>query len=170
MYLHQFDTEMTSGGHKIVRFADDFVILVTTQKEAEDTLKFAKDALDRLKLEINEDKTRICSLTDGFIFLGYEFTKSGKRPAPEAVQRLVKKITQTGNESSREYLESIIRGWMNYFKIDVKTYEELTLEFQRILNNNPDSLPARLSLAALYLQKNESDKAKRVITATSTTF
>jgi len=167
IYLHQFDKEMTACGYNLVRFADDFVILTSNHTEAEEALKLSKNVLDRLQLRLNEDKTRICNLTDGFVFLGYEFTESGKRPAPQSVQRFLRKFDFPKDEyPSKEHLESIIRGWLNYFKLDTKTHDELITEFQRILHNEPNSLPARLALTALYLEMDELDKARGIIITT----
>ncbi|MDI6793736.1 MAG: CRISPR-associated primase-polymerase type A1 [bacterium] len=168
IYLDQFDQEMTSAGYKLVRFADDCVTLAAAREEADEALKLAEDVLGKLELKLNEDKTHICNLSEGFVFLGYEFTESGKRPAPKSVWRFLKKLDISRDESpTREHLESIIRGWLNYFKLDAGTHEELTSEFQRILDNDPGSLPARLALTALYLRKNEPDKARGIITAVS---
>ncbi len=92
IYLHEFDKKMIDAKYRLVRFADDFVILSDTREKAEDGLKAAKGIIDELQLRFNKDKTRICNLSEGFVFLGYEFTESGKRPAPKAAQRFVRKL------------------------------------------------------------------------------
>ena len=74
IYLHQFDKEMTERGYKVVRFADDFVVLSKSRKKAERALEVIKEITgEKLKLELHPEKTVITNFGDGFIFLGFEF-------------------------------------------------------------------------------------------------
>lgn len=70
IYLHPFDLALTSQGLRLVRFMDDFVILCFTQSEAEHALKLARQQLAVLRLQLNEQKTRVVTYTDGLEFLG----------------------------------------------------------------------------------------------------
>jgi RNA-directed DNA polymerase len=85
-----------SLGSRIVTYADDLVILCRTGK-AEEALRRLRELMGKLKLTVNEEKTRICKVPEGeFTFLGYSFgrmysARTGKaylgyRPAKEEHQ------------------------------------------------------------------------------------
>jgi retron-type reverse transcriptase len=59
VYLHPFDMQLTSAGHQMARFADDWVILCQTQEKAELAYNDALRSLGRLHLKANFDKTHI---------------------------------------------------------------------------------------------------------------
>ena len=62
-----------SLGSRIVTYADDLVILCRRGK-AEEALQRLRELMGRLKLTVNEEKTRICKVPEGkFDFLGYTF-------------------------------------------------------------------------------------------------
>ena len=62
-----------SLGSRIVTYADDLVILCRRGK-AEEALQWLREIMGKLKLTINEEKTRICKVPEGeFDFLGYTF-------------------------------------------------------------------------------------------------
>ena len=62
-----------SLGTRIVTYADDLVILCRKGK-AEDALQRLREIMGKLKLAVNEEKTRICKGPEGeFDFLGYRF-------------------------------------------------------------------------------------------------
>lgn len=74
VYLHQFDRIMTERGYRLVRYADDFVILCKLERKAERALEVARQILEgQLKLKMHPVKTRIVHFRDGFDFLGCRF-------------------------------------------------------------------------------------------------
>ncbi|HID85809.1 MAG TPA: hypothetical protein EYP55_00320 [Anaerolineae bacterium] len=77
VYLHEFDVAMTRRGHKLVRYADDFVLLCRDEAEAGRALADAEKALADLRLKLNPTKTRIVPFDEGFSFLGTAFTGEG---------------------------------------------------------------------------------------------
>ena len=89
-------------GSKIVTYADDLVILCRRGKAAE-ALHCLRAIMGKLKLTVNEEKTRICSVpTEHFDFLGYTFgrlysprtgeERLGMRPSKKSIRRMVEKI------------------------------------------------------------------------------
>ncbi len=64
-----------SGGVRMVRYADDFIILTKTREDAERVLAGTESFLSQLGLKIKKEKTAIRSITDGFQFLGMRFGK-----------------------------------------------------------------------------------------------
>ena len=91
-----------SLGARIVTYADDLVILCRRGK-AEEALTRMREIMGRLKLTVNEEKTRICRVPEGeFDFLGYTFgrmysprtgqARLGMRPSKKSIRRMVEKV------------------------------------------------------------------------------
>jgi CRISPR-associated protein Cas1 len=76
LYLDKFDEAVEEGGFQLIRFADDFLILCKTQPAAEAALRLSENLLAELKLNLNDQKTRITTFSDGFKYLGYLFIRS----------------------------------------------------------------------------------------------
>ena len=141
IYLHEFDKfwkrqNLVSG--KLVRYADDFVILFRTTEEAELGLQLVKAKLRDLELELNEEKTEIVDTRwgkQGFNFLGFYLrqvkSKKYKKfytqrwPGDKAMKNIRisirgllanRAILNWSIEEVMQVLNPILRGWMNYFK------------------------------------------------------
>ncbi len=76
LYLDAFDEALLKGKQKLVRFADDFAILCKEKDDAEDALELTEDTLEKLRLCLNPDKTRITTFDHGFRYLGFQFLRS----------------------------------------------------------------------------------------------
>lgn len=73
VYLDAFDQEMKSRGHRIVRYADDILILCRSQSAAEHACEVATDILEgKLHLVVNQDKTHLVHASRGVKYLGVE--------------------------------------------------------------------------------------------------
>jgi len=122
--LDDLDKELEKRGHRFVRYADDFVILVKSQSAAERVKAGIQRFLERkLKLKINEKKSQVAP-TDKIDFLGFTFKGTKIRWSDKAFRefkRRVKKLTGRSWFVSMEYrfkkLAEYIRGWVNYFGI-----------------------------------------------------
>jgi len=72
-FLEDFDRELEKSGRKLIRYADDFLVLAKTPAEAEAALALSAATLAELHLELNQEKTRIVDFEHGFEFLGALF-------------------------------------------------------------------------------------------------
>jgi RNA-directed DNA polymerase len=122
--LNDLDKELEKRGHKFVRYADDFVIAVKTQRAGLRVKESMTHFLEkRLKLKVNQEKSQVSS-TDDITFLGFTFKGTKIRWSDTAFRefkRRVKRLTGRSWFVSMEYryrkLCQYIRGWMNYFGI-----------------------------------------------------
>ena len=85
--LTPFDWEMRKRGHRLTRYADDWVVTCRTRVEAQRALVDAKKILTALGVTLNEEKTHIVHVSHGFEFLGYQI-KRGSRPLALASSKI----------------------------------------------------------------------------------
>jgi RNA-directed DNA polymerase len=122
--LDDLDKELERRGHRFVRYADDFIILVKSQRAGERVMLSVQRFLERkLKLKVNQDKSQV-ALTNQTDFLGFTFKGTKIRWSEKAFRefkRRVKRLTGRSWFVSMEYrykkLAQYLRGWMNYFGI-----------------------------------------------------
>ncbi|NEQ88840.1 MAG: RNA-dependent DNA polymerase, partial [Moorea sp. SIO2I5] len=113
--------------HDSFRYADDMVVILKPEDNAEKILDRIKGFLAERGMEINEEKTKLTKTTDGFDFLGWFFRvqKNGKFrsvPSEDNHREFRKKVKAVVNNSNygaqikAKKLAPIVRGWRNYHK------------------------------------------------------
>ena len=122
--LDVLDKELEAREHKFVRYADDFVILVKSERagtrvQASITRFLAK----RLKLPVNQEKSKVIKAQE-VEFLGFTFRGNKLQWTKDAFQELKYNLKRLSSRSwgvSFNYLilklNEYIRGWTNYFGI-----------------------------------------------------
>jgi len=125
IYLNELDWELARRGLQMVRYADDFVVLCRTEKEANGALELIKRWMEQAQLRLHPEKTKIVDATQrgGFDFLGYHFERGQKWPRKKSLKRLKEKLrpyTRRNNGQSLDCIvrgiNPILRGWYNHFR------------------------------------------------------
>ena len=126
IYLHPLDRQMKQQGYRMVRYADDFVVLCRTAQQAQAVLEEVKSWVEQNGLRLNADKTHVGDCRQagqGFEFLGYRFEAGQRWVRPKSFKALRERIRvktqRTRGDSLAKIIEDLnpmLRGWFNYFK------------------------------------------------------
>lgn len=124
IYLDAFDQEMKSRGHRIVRYADDILILTRSKSAAENALKQASRYLEEeLKLTVNPQKTEVVNSRDGVKFLGMVihsgYTRIREKKVcglKDKVRKMIRRNSPVNLEKVIKDLNPVLRGFANYFR------------------------------------------------------
>jgi retron-type reverse transcriptase len=93
-FMTPFDTEITGEGWRMIRYCDDFVIQCRSEEEGRQALQAATEMLEKRKLRLHPDKTRIVPPQGDFEFLGYVFEGTGRVvPPPSVPLQMARKIS-----------------------------------------------------------------------------
>ena len=126
IYLDPLDAAMAERGRRMVRYADDFVILCRTREEADAALAEVGAWVNENGLALHPEKTHVGDCRQpgqGFEFLGYRF-EAGQR---HVHQKSLNKFKDSIREKTRRTrgdslacavkdLNPLLRGWFGYFK------------------------------------------------------
>ncbi len=154
IYLHLLDRLWaakcgTLG--KLIRYADDFVVMAPTESKAKEALRQIQFVMSKLGLVLHPEKTRMVDLRRGkgsFVFLGCTIRKKRsilrnprayymhRWPSPKATKRLRDRVREiTGKRASGEDVKQVIaklnpvlRGWGNYFRSGTTSREFLKMD------------------------------------------
>jgi RNA-directed DNA polymerase len=129
VYLNPLDHQLAAHGLRMIRYADDFVILCRSQAEAEQALTLVRQWCAAEGLQLHPTKTQIVDIrTAGFDFLGYHFRtlRQGKLvywPRKQSLAKLkdtIRAKTKRQNGHSMQVIIAAVnrslRGWFGYFK------------------------------------------------------
>lgn len=123
LYLNELDHLLCGHGHRMVRYADDFVILAQTREEAEKALALTRDWTAKRNLVLHPEKTRLVGHKEGFEFLGYRFENGNRFVRQKSLTKLRRKLKPQTKRNNGKSLDAIIaeinpvlRGWFGYFK------------------------------------------------------
>lgn len=126
--LNELDKELNARGLKFVRYADDCIIVVKSEKAADRVMaSITKFIEKKLGLKVNAEKSKVARPNE-IKYLGYGFfSKNGKwKPKPhlKSIQKFEEKLKLITKRNRGKSVSSLvqelnpcIRGWLNYFKI-----------------------------------------------------
>jgi RNA-directed DNA polymerase len=143
------------ANYRLVRYADDFVVMVTGSREHVEALRDeVAAALAPMGLRLSEEKTMITHIDEGFDFLSFHIQRKRKqgtqrrtlytypsKTALVAVKAKVRVLTQ-GNTNQTlanllQRINPVLRGWANYFRhgVSAKTFDYLNaFSWRRVVN------------------------------------
>jgi RNA-directed DNA polymerase len=126
------------GNWRLIRFADDFVVMVFGERDHADALREEVAAvLAPLGLRLSLEKTRVVHIDEGFVFLGMHIRRQRKRgthkhyvytkPSKKAIQAIKDKVTAKTYRSTRDMpldemlvgLNRMLAGWARYHRYEV---------------------------------------------------
>jgi RNA-directed DNA polymerase len=129
IYLNPLDHLMAREGMRMVRYADDFVILCRSREEAERALALVRDWTASAGLTLHPTKTRLVDVREEeFTFLGYSFSTAsdgrirrwpGKRSLTKIKETLRPKTRRNRGDSLQWIIADVnetLRGWFDYFQ------------------------------------------------------
>ena len=126
------------GNWKLIRYADDFVLMVSGDRHHAEALREEVAAvLAPLELRLSPEKTRVVHIDEGFDFLGFHIRRMRKRgtskqyvyttPSRKSIQSIKDKVSELTYRSTRYQtlaevltrLNQALAGWANYFRYGV---------------------------------------------------
>lgn len=126
LYLHGLDCTLSEQGYRIVRYADDFVILCADEQQARGALETVRCWMEAHGLRLHPDKTHVGDCRrqgEGFEFLGYRFEAGRRWVRKKSLDKLKDAIRTKTRRTRGASVEQIIadlnptlRGWFGYFK------------------------------------------------------
>ena len=131
IYLNEFDREMESRGVKIIRYADDIVVLAKSQRAAERLLETSQKYLEKkLKLKVNMEKSKAVSVLAkrNFKFLGFAlgkdkdgiYIRTHAKSLKKAKQKLKELTSRSQGRNVRVVMHKLrvyMQGWLGYYRI-----------------------------------------------------
>ncbi|HVI78076.1 MAG TPA: group II intron reverse transcriptase/maturase [Candidatus Acidoferrum sp.] len=135
IFLHEVDRQwcrgdgFALGNVRLVRYADDMVLLARTEQEAREAWTQLQAQFSALHLIVNQEKSRLTTLAEGFAFLGFEFRKAPGRmlymwPREKAclnIRHRVREVVRSFPSNGRvdiviQKLNPVLNGWCTYFR------------------------------------------------------
>lgn len=130
IYLNEFDWEVERRGVKVIRYADDIVVMAKSKRAAQRLLETCRRYLEqKLRLKVNTDKSGAVSVySRKFKFLGFALGKNkdgihirAHKTSLNKAKRKLKELTRRNQgKNVRKVMEQVkvyIRGWLGYFHI-----------------------------------------------------
>ena len=120
--LDAMDWHLEARGLRFARYADDFVVLCRTNRQAQEALSIVTRLLEgRLGLSLSPEKTVVTRFAEGFSFLGFDISSKTVRMRDKSVEKFktkVRELTRRSHNLDAETavrLNQVVRGTANYF-------------------------------------------------------
>jgi RNA-directed DNA polymerase len=136
IFLHEVDSQWCSSNGiatadvRLIRFADDMVLLARTEQQARVAWEHLQGQFAALRLVVNQEKSRLTKLEEGFAFLGFEFRQAPGRmlylwPRDKAcrnIRQRTRDVVRSFPSNGRvdvviQKLNPILNGWCTYFRV-----------------------------------------------------
>ena len=157
--LNRLDWQLHKAGYHFVRYADDFVVVCQTKRQAQEALALVQHVLEgELGLQLSSEKTHVTTYGKGNEFLGFFLSSRSRRMREKSLQKFKAKVRELTirkhnlDVEAVQKLNRVIRGTANYF---AKGFSTCRWMFQKL-----DSW-IRMRLRCMKLKrKNYNDNEK----------
>ena len=161
--LNELDQELEKRGHRYCRWADDFVILLKSERAARRVMEGIAGHLENnLNLPVNKEKSQVALVKD-VAFLSFQILREKIRVSNKARLKFkakVRELTHRNNPLSMyqaiEELNVYLRGWVSYFRIQ---------EFRMLFRDLDGWIRSRLRSMQLKKWKNPRKFQRMMIRA-----
>jgi RNA-directed DNA polymerase len=187
------------ANYRLVRYADDFVVLVTGEEEHAQALRAEVAAvLAPMGLRLSPEKTRVVHIDEGFDFLGFNIRRMRKRgshkhyvytrPSTKAIASIKARVrTMTYRATLHHdpgylmaYLGRVLRGWANYFRhgvskrtfnaVDSYAWERITAWLRQKHRIGWPELRRRFCLPGTWRLAHDGQRFRGAATVTVTRY
>lgn len=136
IFLHEVDRQwcrsdgVATGKVRLIRYADDMVLMARTEAEARAAWEQLQAQFADLQLVVNQEKSRLTTLAEGFAFLGFEFRKALGRmllmwPRDKACRHIRQRVREVARSIPSngqvgqviQKLNPVLNGWCTYFRV-----------------------------------------------------
>ena len=161
--LNELDQELEKRGHRYCRWADDFLILLKSERAAKRVMEGITGYLENnLNLSVNKEKSQVALVKD-VPFLGFQILRGKIRVSNKARLKFkakVRELTRRNNPLSMhqviQELNVYLRGWVGYFRIQ---------EFRILFRDFDGWIRSRLRSTQLKKWKNPRKFQRMMIRA-----
>jgi group II intron reverse transcriptase/maturase len=128
--LDVLDQRLIQAGFRLVRYADDFVVLCPSAASAEQALALVKEILPSLGLSLSSDKTRLTTFREGFDFLGFHLSVGAISVRPKSVEKFKERVRtltirhHNFDAEAIQALNQVIIGFAQYFATAFSTVQQ----------------------------------------------
>lgn len=125
--LNFLDWHLDELGYRFVRYADDFVVLCRTERQAKEARQAVERFVESLGLSLSPEKTRVTTFREGFAFLGFDVTSHSVKMRAKSVEKFktrIRELTVRSHSLNAEKvgkLKAVIRGVARYFATSFAT-------------------------------------------------
>jgi len=120
--LNHLDWQLHNAGFRFARYADDFVVVCTSQTQAKEALTLVQQVLETdLSLKLSAEKTRITTYGKGYSFLGFVLSSRSRYLRPKSLRKFKDKVRELTcrkhnlDDAAITKLNRVIRGTAQYF-------------------------------------------------------
>lgn len=150
IYLMDFDREMETRCSFYIRYCDDILVLESTEEKARELYEYSRLYMEQKGLELKGNKTELHRFggEEGFSYLGYQFTESGRSVPAKAVSSLTERLETLWLTSGLDLEEKlkkgreILNGWEQYYRGDRRpdSMIEYVILLTMVQNKSPEIL------------------------------
>ena len=135
--LNGLDWHLHNAGFRLVRYADDFVVLCKSADQAKAAHELVRQHLELIGLSLSAEKTRLTSFHEGYSFLGFDISDRSVTMRHKSVEKFkttIRDLTPRHENLDRAVIKrvnAVVRGVANYFAAPFARVASLFRDFDR---------------------------------------